>query len=185
MCNLPGPGIEPVSPALAGRFLTTAPPGKSPRKAIGFAVPLVYSCCKNGSDEFQAFYMSELNSCFQFSILSICLSSAALMIPLKRKPEYGVHCPQSSTGTHFSQSQSTQSETWHYTSPSLAFTCFTPALLAPFDVPSLFQISPCLRALALVIASSWNVFPRRVSPLSPSPPLDLQSSVALSVRCFM
>ena len=24
----PGPGLEPVSPALAGRFLTTAPPGK-------------------------------------------------------------------------------------------------------------------------------------------------------------
>ena len=23
-----GPGIEPVSPALAGRFLTTGPPGK-------------------------------------------------------------------------------------------------------------------------------------------------------------
>ena len=29
MWDLPGPGIEPVSPALAGRFLTTAPPGKS------------------------------------------------------------------------------------------------------------------------------------------------------------
>ena len=28
MWNLPGPGLEPVSPALAGRFLTTAPPGK-------------------------------------------------------------------------------------------------------------------------------------------------------------
>ena len=28
MWNLPGPGIEPMSPALAGRFLTTAPPGK-------------------------------------------------------------------------------------------------------------------------------------------------------------
>ena len=27
--DLPGPGLEPVSPALAGRFLTTAPPGKS------------------------------------------------------------------------------------------------------------------------------------------------------------
>ena len=27
--NLPGPGLEPVSPALAGGFLTTAPPGKS------------------------------------------------------------------------------------------------------------------------------------------------------------
>ena len=28
MWNLPRPGPEPVSPALAGRFLTTAPPGK-------------------------------------------------------------------------------------------------------------------------------------------------------------
>ena len=27
--DLPGPGIEPVSPALAGRFPTMAPPGKS------------------------------------------------------------------------------------------------------------------------------------------------------------
>ena len=30
MWGLPGPGLEPLSPALAGRFLTTAPPGKSP-----------------------------------------------------------------------------------------------------------------------------------------------------------
>ena len=30
MWDLPGPGLEPVSPALAGRFLTTLPPGKSP-----------------------------------------------------------------------------------------------------------------------------------------------------------
>ena len=29
MWALPGPGIEPVSPALAGGFLTTVPPGKS------------------------------------------------------------------------------------------------------------------------------------------------------------
>ena len=29
MWDLPGPGIEPVSPALVGRFLTTVPPGKS------------------------------------------------------------------------------------------------------------------------------------------------------------
>ena len=29
MWNLPGLRIEPVSPALAGGFLTTAPPGKS------------------------------------------------------------------------------------------------------------------------------------------------------------
>ena len=29
MWNLPGPGVQPVSPALAGRFLSTAAPGKS------------------------------------------------------------------------------------------------------------------------------------------------------------
>ena len=29
MWDRPGPGIEPVSPALAGRFLTIVPPGKS------------------------------------------------------------------------------------------------------------------------------------------------------------
>ena len=29
MWDLPGPGLEPVSPALAGGFLTSAPPGKS------------------------------------------------------------------------------------------------------------------------------------------------------------
>ena len=28
MWDLPGPGLEPESPALAGGFLTTAPPGK-------------------------------------------------------------------------------------------------------------------------------------------------------------
>ena len=31
MWDLPGPGLEAVSPALAGRFLTTALPGKSPQ----------------------------------------------------------------------------------------------------------------------------------------------------------
>ena len=30
MWDLPRPGPEPVSPALAGRFSTTAPPGKPP-----------------------------------------------------------------------------------------------------------------------------------------------------------
>ena len=29
MWDLPGPGLEAMSPALAGGFLTTAPPGKS------------------------------------------------------------------------------------------------------------------------------------------------------------
>ena len=34
MWDLPGPGIEPMSPALADRFLTTVPPGKSPCKSF-------------------------------------------------------------------------------------------------------------------------------------------------------
>ena len=29
MCDLPRPGIEPTSPALAGGFLTTEPPGRA------------------------------------------------------------------------------------------------------------------------------------------------------------
>ena len=32
MWNLPGPGIEPMSLALAGGFLSIVPPGKSPEK---------------------------------------------------------------------------------------------------------------------------------------------------------
>ena len=34
MWDLPRPGIEPVSPALAGGFLTTAPPGTSQKDEI-------------------------------------------------------------------------------------------------------------------------------------------------------
>ena len=34
--DLPGPGLEPVSPALAGGFLTTAPPGKPRWKIFQF-----------------------------------------------------------------------------------------------------------------------------------------------------
>ena len=34
MWDLPRPGLEPVSPALAGRFSTTAPPGKPERPTV-------------------------------------------------------------------------------------------------------------------------------------------------------
>ena len=34
MWDLPGPGIKPVTPSLAGGFLTTAPPGKSPHLVL-------------------------------------------------------------------------------------------------------------------------------------------------------
>ena len=44
--DLPTPGLEPVSPALAGRFSTTAPPGK-PQKPILLLLLLllVLFCC--------------------------------------------------------------------------------------------------------------------------------------------
>ena len=44
MWDIPNPGIEPLSPALAGGFLTTRPPGKS----FGFilAIPIgAATCC--------------------------------------------------------------------------------------------------------------------------------------------
>ena len=40
MWDLPRPGIEPVSPALAGGFLTTAPPGKCKKGIIVRKVPM-------------------------------------------------------------------------------------------------------------------------------------------------
>ena len=38
MWDLPGPGLEPMSPALAGGFLTTAPPG-NPKTSVLWVVP--------------------------------------------------------------------------------------------------------------------------------------------------
>ena len=38
--DLPRPGIKPMTPALAGRFLTTGPPGKSPHSVFCFTEPL-------------------------------------------------------------------------------------------------------------------------------------------------
>ena len=44
MWDLPGPGIEPVSPALAGGFLTTAPSGKPPLLNIWTALIRSFHC---------------------------------------------------------------------------------------------------------------------------------------------
>ena len=38
--DLPGPGLEPVSPALAGGFLTTEPPGKTPGQIFYISVSI-------------------------------------------------------------------------------------------------------------------------------------------------
>ena len=41
--DLPGPGIEPVSPASAGGFLSTVPPGKS--QVSSFSIFLIIKIC--------------------------------------------------------------------------------------------------------------------------------------------
>ena len=46
MWDLPGPGLKPVSPALAGGFLITAPPGK-PLKLCFFKEAFHHSTVRN------------------------------------------------------------------------------------------------------------------------------------------
>ena len=51
MCDLPGPGIEPVPPALAGGFLTTRPPEKFLKSMYangGLNKPNLTSICRLG-----------------------------------------------------------------------------------------------------------------------------------------
>ena len=63
MWDLPGPGLESVSPALAGGFLTTAPPGKSPTSFIlntGFHLRMDSNVVIN-------FTIGEDLNCFSFS----------------------------------------------------------------------------------------------------------------------
>ena len=51
MWDLPRPGLEPVSPALADRFSTTAPPGKPPRHSF---LKVCHLCCIWNSTTFSA-----------------------------------------------------------------------------------------------------------------------------------
>ena len=45
MWDLPGPGLEPVSPALAGGFLTTAPPGKPRVRLLKLSDSFLFKLC--------------------------------------------------------------------------------------------------------------------------------------------
>ena len=47
MWDLPGPGLKPVSPALAGGFLTTAPPGKPSSNLDYFEIVSFISLARN------------------------------------------------------------------------------------------------------------------------------------------
>ena len=63
MWDLPGPQLEPVSPALAGGFLTTAPPGKS----LSFIFLTCFSPCS-----FLTFLLVSLPA-FPSASISLCL----------------------------------------------------------------------------------------------------------------
>ena len=70
MWDLPGPGLEPVPPALAGRFLTTAPPGKPPTLGFNRTIQSLWDYCKNG---YILFYSFHFNSSLLFIYFVISL----------------------------------------------------------------------------------------------------------------
>ena len=82
MWNLPRPGLEPVSPALAGRLSTTVPPGKP----TGF---VFYSLCLSFGVLDHLHIMVLLNVllfksaifiiCFQIFLSILCLSPSFLV----------------------------------------------------------------------------------------------------------
>ena len=74
MWDLPGPGIEPISPALAGELLTTGPPGKSYKKTL--EVLLCTSSC-NTSGSMWVLDCLALSDA-QFSYLVMTLTARAL-----------------------------------------------------------------------------------------------------------
>ena len=70
MWDLPRPGLEPMSPALAGRFSTSAPPGKPP---VFISIPL-----GGGSQKILLWFMSKsvlMFSSKSFSVFSLTFRS--------------------------------------------------------------------------------------------------------------
>ena len=61
MWDLPGPGLKPVSLALAGRFLTTVPPGKPCVDILFYFILLFYFICLKSLLNLLQYYF-----CFMF-----------------------------------------------------------------------------------------------------------------------
>ena len=75
MWDLPRPWLEPVSPALAGRFSTTAPPGKPPLLFFIVGFLIIDSVFLFVIGQFR-FYISSLFSfCTLYISRNLCISS--------------------------------------------------------------------------------------------------------------
>ena len=82
MWDLPGPGLGPVSPALAGGFLTTAPPGK----------PGSWSIFKSGS--FLCFHCVHIIKCTAvrlFFLLFVLLKLRSITKVGQKIEEHGLN----------------------------------------------------------------------------------------------
>ena len=70
MWNLPRPGIEPMSPALAGRFFFTVPPGKPPLLEI---ITAIESMGKNLRMDTSDLNNTELSCEVKVKVAQLCL----------------------------------------------------------------------------------------------------------------
>ena len=84
MWDLPRPGLEPVSPALAGRFSTTAPPGKP--DFCYFKPPSLWSL---GTASPGQSYVSQLCVCVCVCVQAHCFSSV-----ISKRPKHTPRQPQ-------------------------------------------------------------------------------------------
>ena len=93
MWDLPRPGLEPVSPALAGRFSTTAPPGKPGTATFEYNLAVFYATKHTfitGFSNHTPWYLSKLVETYVHTKTSAWMFTAALFIIAKtwKLPRY-------------------------------------------------------------------------------------------------
>ena len=81
MWDPPRPGLEPVSPALAGRFLTTAPPGKPSAGILDVVITANSTVIPENSN----FLLCSCFYCQFFLLIFTCLVLSLVMPFISRK----------------------------------------------------------------------------------------------------
>ena len=80
MLDLPGPEIKPMSPALAGGFLTTVPPGKSSLCLLNFFQQDSFQCTLNSLVKFIPRYFILFIAIINGIVFLISLSVSSLIV---------------------------------------------------------------------------------------------------------